>query len=83
MAYKSEDMRLMGGVPGQQLFMYRSGDASGEVAAVGYFDAAAEEYNLETGDVIIACTGADSVVNVEILVATNVSGSVNVNGVAS
>lgn len=78
MAYKSEDMRLMGGVPGQQLFLFRSTDDVADVTAPGYFDTAAEEYNLETGDVIIACTGVAAAAAVDLLVATNSSGSVTV-----
>lgn len=81
MGYKSEDMRLMGGVPGQQLFLYRSTDAIADVAASGYFNTATHEYNLETGDVIIACTGVAAAAAVDILVATNSGGSVTtVNG---
>ena len=56
MAYISEDMRLMGGVPGQQLFIYRTEDETASVTASGYFDQAAEDYNLDTGDIVIACT---------------------------
>lgn len=78
MAYVSDDMRLMGGVPGQQLFLYRSTDAVADVTASGYFNAAAEDYNLETGDIIIACTGVASAAAVDLLVATNSSGSVTV-----
>jgi len=40
MAYTSEDMRLMGGVPGQQLFIYRSEDDAATVSGPGYFDQA-------------------------------------------
>ncbi|WP_018126098.1 hypothetical protein [Desulfovibrio oxyclinae] len=78
MAYVSEDMRLMGGVPGQQLFLYRTEDLLADVAGAGYFDKAAEEYNLDTGDVIVACTGAASAEAVDMLVATNAAGSVTV-----
>ena len=42
MAYISEDMRLMGGVPGQQLFIYSTEDNAATVAEAGYFDQAAE-----------------------------------------
>lgn len=78
MAYESKDMRLMGGVPGQQLFLYRTTDAVAAVTGSGYFDKAAEEYNLETGDVIIACSGAKSAAAVDLLVATNTAGAVSV-----
>ena len=78
MAYVSEDMRLMGGVPGQQLFLYRSEDAVASVTGSGYFDEAAIDYTLGTGDIIIACTGADQAEAVDMLVATNTDGVVTV-----
>jgi len=57
MSYDSNTMRLMGGVPGQQLFLYRTADAIASVSASGYFNNAVEEYNLSTGDMILAVTG--------------------------
>ncbi|MBG0790564.1 MAG: hypothetical protein H0S80_08730 [Desulfovibrionaceae bacterium] len=80
MAYESEDMRLMGGVPGQQLFLYRTEDAAGTVTASGYFDEAVVDYTLDTGDIIIACTGADMAEAVDMLVAANTDGVVTVAG---
>ncbi len=68
MAYKSEDMRLMGGVPGQQLFLYRTGDAAAKVKVAGYFDSAVDEYHLETGDIVIACSGVAQTGAVDLLV---------------
>ncbi|MBU1231215.1 MAG: hypothetical protein KKA55_13435 [Proteobacteria bacterium] len=56
MSYDSTTMRLMGGVPGQQLFLYRTPDAIGAVDDAGYFDAAVDEYNLSSGDMILAVT---------------------------
>jgi len=76
--YISEDMRLMGGVPGQQLFIYRTDDAVETVVASGYFDQAAEDYNLDTGDIIIACSGATKADAVDLLVATQTGGVVTV-----
>jgi len=76
--YISEDMRLMGGVPGQQLFVYRTGEAISAVQASGYFNQAVEDYNLDTGDIIIACSGAKKAAAVDLLVATNSSGTVTV-----
>jgi len=76
MAYASEDMRLMGGVPGQQLFLYKTDDIEAEVIVSGYFDAAVEDYNLDTGDVIIAVCDQDGTQGVELLVATNTAGVV-------
>jgi|GEM_PF-615967 len=76
--YISEDMRLMGGVPGQQLFIYRTEDAVAAVVASGYFDQAVEDYNLDTGDIIIACSGATKADAVDLLVATKTEGVVTV-----
>jgi hypothetical protein len=76
--YISEDMRLMGGVPGQQLFIYRTDDAVETVVASGYFDQAVEDYNLDTGDIIIACSGATKADAVDLLVATQMDGVVTV-----
>ena len=59
MSYDSKMMRLMGGVPGQQVFCYRSADAAGTVLVPGYFDPAVEDYNLSAGDLILAVLGAD------------------------
>lgn len=56
MSYDASTMRLMGGVPGQQLFLYRTADAIGSVDDAGYFDDAIAEYNLSTGDLILAVT---------------------------
>lgn len=78
MAYISEDMRLMGGVPGQQLFIYRTEDDAAEVVASGYFDDAVEDYNLDTGDIVIACTGESRAAAVDMMVATNADGAVSV-----
>ncbi|XXJ21518.1 hypothetical protein ACR42D_18640 [Desulfovibrio caledoniensis] len=78
MAYTSEDMRLMGGVPGQQLFIYRSEDDAATVSGPGYFDQAAEDYNLETGDIVIACTGANHAAAIDLMVAANTDGAVTV-----
>jgi len=78
MAYKSEDMRLMGGVPGQQLFLYRTGDALAGVTASGYFDEAVLDYTLDTGDIIIACTGVNMASAVDMLVAKNTGGTITV-----
>lgn len=76
--YTSEDMRLMGGVPGQQLFIYRSDDDITTIVAEDYFAEAAEEYNLDTGDIIITCSGATKADAIDLLVATNTAGVVTV-----
>ncbi|MDP3426253.1 MAG: hypothetical protein Q8S17_02585 [Humidesulfovibrio sp.] len=57
MSYDASFMRLMGGVPGQQLFLYRTADAIADVDDSGYFDTAVDEYNLSSGDLILAVTG--------------------------
>ena len=56
MSYDPTTLRLMGGVPGQQLFLYRTADAIGSVDDNGYFDSAVDDYNLSTGDMILAVT---------------------------
>jgi len=76
--YNSEDMRLMGGVPGQQLFIYRSEDDIATISGGGYFDNAAEDYNLDTGDIIVACSGANMAAAIDMMVATNTAGTVTV-----
>jgi len=76
--YTSEDMRLMGGVPGQQLFIYRSDDAIETIVASEYFNNAVEDYNLDSGDIIIACSGATMADAIDLLVATNTAGAVTV-----
>lgn len=78
MAYDQESMRLMGGVPGQQLFLYQSTDLLSTIVASGYFDDAVDEYNLDTGDFIIVGSGAAQAAAVDVLVATNTSGTVTV-----
>lgn len=74
MAYDSSTMRLMGGVPGQQLFLYRTADAVATVTASGYFNSAVAEYNLATGDMILAVSGFGGTPVFDGLVAS-VSGS--------
>jgi len=76
--YMSEDMRLMGGVPGQQLFIYRTDDDIATLAGEGYFDDAVEDYNLDTGDIIVACSGPTRADAIDLLVATNTAGAVSV-----
>lgn len=57
MAYNCENMRLMGGVPGQQLFLYRTEDDAATATAEGYFDLAVEQYNLSSGDIVLCVSG--------------------------
>lgn len=76
--YTSENMRLMGGVPGQQLFLYRSDDDIVTITGADYFNAAVEDYNLETGDIIIVCCGATMADSIDLLVASNTDGAVSV-----
>lgn len=82
MSYKSEDMRLMGGVPGQQMFLYRSTDSAADVKTAGYFNAACEEYNMDSGDIIIACTGAETCAAIDLVVANCSNANVAVTPVA-
>ena len=74
MSYESSDLRLMGGVPGQQLFLYRTADAIGDVDDSGYFDDAVDQYNLSTGDIILCVTGFGSTNVLDGLVATVTDG---------
>ncbi len=76
MAYTKETLRLMGGVPGQQLFLYRTADAIGAVDDSGYFNDAVDQYNLSTGDVILAVTGYGTANVLDGLVATVTEGVV-------
>lgn len=57
MTFDSTTMRLMGGVPGQQLFLYRTADAAASVGASGYFNNAIAEYNLSSGDIVLSVSG--------------------------
>lgn len=79
MSYDSTKMRLMGGVPGQQLFMYQTADAIGDVDESGYFDEAVEQYNLTTGDVILCVTGVGTANVLDGLVTTVTSGTASVS----
>ena len=76
MAYSASTMRLMGGVPGQQLFLYRTADPITTCDNSGYFDDAVDDYNLDTGDIIIIVTGYGTTNVLDALVATNTSGTV-------
>ncbi len=75
MAYDPTTMRLLGGVPGQQLFLYRTADAANVVSAGGYFNDALAQYNLEGGDVIVCVSGYGGAQAVGVLTA-KVTGSV-------
>ncbi|MGE4551607.1 MAG: hypothetical protein AB7D57_00750 [Desulfovibrionaceae bacterium] len=52
MSYDYQSLRLMGGVPGQQLFLYKTADAKAAVATAGYFNDGVGHFNLSTGDLI-------------------------------
>jgi hypothetical protein len=80
MAYNSEDMRLMGGVPGQQLFIYRTFDDFCDVRRMSYFNDAIDDYNMTTGDIILACAGRGRAENIGMLVVCIEDGYVCVNG---
>lgn len=75
MSFDSTTMRLLGGVPGQQLFLYRTADAVEAVNASGYFNNAIAEYNLSSGDMILAVTGYGAQAVLDGLVATVSSGN--------
>ena len=74
MSYDATSLRLMGGVPGQQLFLYRTTDAISAVTTAGYFNAAIAEYNLSSGDMILTVTSTGTTPIFDGLVA-NLSGS--------
>ena len=57
MAFSSSTMRLIGGIPGQQLFMYRTADAETDTDDSDYFLAAKTQNNLTTGDIILNVYG--------------------------
>lgn len=76
MAYSTSTMRLMGGVPGQQLFLYRTADQISTVVASGYFDDAYDHYNLSTGDIIMVVYAFGGTQKLISLVATNTAGTI-------
>lgn len=78
MAYNWEMMRRMDGIPGQQLFLYKSTDVAATIKASGYFNDAVKDFNLSTGDVVIATSGAEGAAAVDTLVAKNTNGTVTV-----
>lgn len=78
MSYDPINMRLMGGVPGQQLFMYQTEDAITDVDDSGYFDDAVEQYNLSSGDVILAVTGFGTANTLDAMVTTVAGGTASV-----
>lgn len=82
MSYDSTTMRLMGGVPGQQLFLYRTADAIGAVSASGYFNNAIAEYNLASGDMILAVSGFGTLAVLDALVVS-VTGATATTGLLS
>jgi hypothetical protein len=77
-SYDASTMRLMGGVPGQQLFLYRTADAIGAVDNAGYFDSAVDEYNLSTGDMVLAVTSFGGVQALSALVVGVAAGQASV-----
>jgi len=81
-SYDASTMRLMGGVPGQQLFLYRTPDAIGTVDDAGYFDAAVDEYNLSTGDMVLAVTSFGGVQALSALVVGVAAGQASVTPLA-
>ncbi len=82
MSYDASCMRLMGGVPGQQLFLYRTPDAIGAIDDTGYFDSAVDEYNLSSGDIILAVTSFGGVQALSALVAGVSNGQASVTALA-
>lgn len=69
MAYNADQMRLMGGVPGQQLFLYRTDDTPSDAQTPGYFDPAVDHYSLSGGDIVFCVSDAAGTPALNALVA--------------
>ena len=82
MSFDSTTMRLMGGVPGQQHFLYRTAEAIGAVGASGYFNNAVEEYNLASGDIVLAVSGFGVLAVLDALVVTVSGGNATASPLA-
>ncbi|WP_285907661.1 hypothetical protein [Pseudodesulfovibrio pelocollis] len=78
MAYSKDNLRLVGGFTGNNLFTYETDDALATVVASGYFTPAEGEYNLNAGDIIIAKTGDNTAI--DLLLVNGVSPATVVNG---
>jgi len=76
MAYSSSTMRRIDGVPGQQVFNYRTADLLSTVVASGYFDNAYDEYNVSTGDIVWVVYAFGGTQKLCGFVFTNTSGTV-------
>jgi hypothetical protein len=74
-AYDKNSLTRVEGAPGQALYRYRTTDTLTAIVASGYFNDAVTGYNLDTGDVIIATTGANGAAAVDLLVVTNTNGT--------
>ncbi|BCS87332.1 hypothetical protein [Pseudodesulfovibrio sediminis] len=77
MAYNKENLRLVGGYPGDNLYIYSSDDAIATVITSDYFGDAENDYNLTAGDIIIAKTGDNAAA--DMLVVSGVSPATVVN----
>jgi hypothetical protein len=82
MSYDASTLRLMGGVPGQQLFLYRSADAVGTIDDPGYFNKALADYNLSAGDILLCVSSADTSPALCALVVTVSSGTASTTKLA-
>ena len=78
MAYTDANLVRIAGNPGSALFRYKTTDLLSVVVASGYFNDAYTNRGLTTGDIILASTGASGAAAVDILVATQSSGTVTV-----
>lgn len=76
MAYSKSTMRRIEGPPGQALYTYKTADNITVVDDSGYFDDAVDDYNLETGDMILAVTDTGGTIAFDGLVVTNTSGTI-------
>ncbi|XPV77044.1 MAG: hypothetical protein ACNI27_03750 [Desulfovibrio sp.] len=57
MSYGKDNMVLVGGVPGNAVYSYKSEDGLAEIMQDGYFDAAVKQYNLDSGDQVHVSAG--------------------------
>jgi hypothetical protein len=77
MAYDKANLRLVGGYPGDNLYIYSTPDAIADVTASDYFGDAETDYNLTAGDIIVAKTGDNAAVDLLVVGGTNPATVVN------
>lgn len=78
MAYAKANLQRIDGTPGAALYIYKTADLETAIDDSGYFDDAVDDYNLDTGDIIMAVYDTGGTIGVKTYVATNTSGTVTV-----